>query len=139
MNSNNNTFHQSYDKQKILSVINEMKNIGGLTGVIFADCNGELIAENFSEDFDGNKFAAMCASLIESAEGIAETTGSNKIGNIITELENGQMIIILNCDDNSFFSFVLEKESKFEPIIKNIEKYKRKINITNKDKKKENM
>jgi len=108
-------------------ILNDMKNEGQLKGVVLAKRNGDLIAENIEDDFDGSTFAAMCASVLESAEDLKKTLGSKKISKIIADLESGQTIIIIECDKKTIISFILEKESKIDKILKNIDEYCMKI------------
>lgn len=108
-------------------ILNDMKNKGKLNGIVLANRDGDLIAENIENNFDGNTFAAMCASVLESAEDLKKTLGSKKISKIIADLENGQTIIIIECDSKTFISFILEKDSQMERIFKNIDDYCLKI------------
>ncbi len=123
----NDPSSNSGNSDTIKTILNAMKTEGKLKGVVLAKRNGDLIAENIENDFDGHTFAAMCASVLESAEDLKKTLGSKKLRKIIAELESGQTIIIIECDNTSFLSFILKKESKIEPILNNIEKYCQKI------------
>ena len=124
---NNETSSNPVKTDQIKLILNNMKTTGNLKGVVLAKRNGDLIAENIKNDFDGNTFAAMCASVLESAEDLKKTLGSKKLRKIIAELESGQTIIIIECDNKSFLSFILEKESKIEQIFNKIEDYCEKI------------
>ena len=116
------SFHTT-DSEHIEEVLNEMKLTGKLKGVLFANRNGDIIAENIINNFDGNIFAAMCASILESAEDLRKNLSSKKLKKIIAELENGQTILIIECNNNTFLSFILDKESKIDPILNKIEEY----------------
>lgn len=117
--------------EKAKAIINEIKEIGELKGTILANRNGDLIAENLGKEFDTKNFAAMCASVLESAEQLGQDVHDQKIGKIIAELKNGQIIIIRECRSEIFFSFVLEKYSKVEKIFKNLEKFCKEILLKN--------
>jgi len=119
---NEPSFHTT-DSERIKQVLNEMKTIGKLRGILFANRNGDLIAENIKTDFDGNTFAAMCASVLESAEDLRKNLSSKKLKKIIVELESGQIIIMIECNSNTFLSFILAKESNIDPILNKIEDY----------------
>ena len=111
------------DSERIKQVLNEMKTIGKLRGILFANRNGDLIAENIKNDFDGNIFAAMCASVLESAEDLRKNLSSKKLKKIIVELESGQIIIMIECNSTTFLSLILAKESNIDPILNKIEEY----------------
>jgi predicted regulator of Ras-like GTPase activity (Roadblock/LC7/MglB family) len=119
---NEPSFHTT-DSERIKQVLNEMKTIGKLRGILFANRNGDLIAENIKNDFDGNTFAAMCASVLESAEDLRKNLSSKKLKKIIVELESGQIIIMIECNSTTFLSFILAKESNIDPILNKIEEY----------------
>ena len=120
---NNESPSHSGKSEQLNLILNDMKNEGKLKGVVLAKRNGDLIAENIENNFDGSTFAAMCASMLESAEDLKKTLGSKKISKIIADLESGQTIIIIECDNKTFISLILEKESQIEQILKNIEEY----------------
>jgi len=120
---NNESPSHSGKSEQLNLILNDMKNEGKLKGVVLAKRNGDLIAENIENNFDGSTFAAMCASMLESAEDLKKTLGSKKISKIIADLESGQTIIIIECDNKTFISFILEKESQIEQILKNIDEH----------------
>jgi len=124
---NNESPSHSGKLKQVNLILNDMKNEGKLKGVVLAKRNGDLIAENIENNFDGSTFAAMCASMLESAEDLKKTLGVKKIRKIIADLESGQTIIIIECDSKTFISFILEKESQIEKILKNIDEYCMKI------------
>ena len=118
----------SGNSDHIKVILNDIKIKGNLKGVVLAKRNGDLIAENIAErNFDGNIFAAMCASVLESADNLKKNFGAKKVFKIITELESGHIIIIIELDKKSFYSFVLGEESKIEPIIDNLDEYNQKL------------
>jgi predicted regulator of Ras-like GTPase activity (Roadblock/LC7/MglB family) len=69
----------------------------------------------------------MCASVLESADGLRKNLGAKKVFKIITELESGKIIIIIELDKKRFYSFVLDKESKIDEIINNLDQYNQKL------------
>jgi len=120
---NNESPSHSGKSEQLNLILNDMKNEGKLKGVVLAKRNGDLIAENIENNFDGSTFAAMCASMLESAEDLKKTLGVKKIRKIIADLESGQTIIIIECDSKTFISFILEKESQIEQILSNLDEY----------------
>jgi predicted regulator of Ras-like GTPase activity (Roadblock/LC7/MglB family) len=113
--------------EQIEKVLIEMKVIGKLKGVLFANRNGDIIAKNISNNFDGNTFTAMCASILESAEDLRKDLSSKNLKKIIAELESGQTILMIECNNTTFLSFILDKESNIDPILNKIEEYCMKI------------
>lgn len=117
---------QSQNFKEIILILDEMKDLGKFKGVLLAYRNGGLIAENISKGFDYNEFAAMCASVLESAGSIGQTIGDRKIRKIVGELDD-QTIIINECDKKFFLVFLLGKKSKVEYILNKLSEYKQKL------------
>ena len=88
-------------------IIDEIKKIGELKGIVLANRKGDVIVENFELGFEANIYAAMCASVLESAESLGKNIQSQKTGKIVAELMGGQSIVIIECMENFFFSLVL--------------------------------
>ena len=116
---------QAQKLKKLELVLEEIKMLGKLKGVILADRDGVLITENVGEDKDYNMFSAMCASVLESAEGLGQSIGG-KVSNIITELDE-QTIFIIQCENKTFLSFLIEKDSHFGLVLKKISDYTQRI------------
>jgi len=116
---------QAQKFKKLELVLEEIKNVGKLKGVILSDRDGGLITENVGEDKDYNEFSAMCASVLESAEGLGQNIGGN-VSKIITELDK-QTIVIIKCENKTFLSFLIEKDSHFELVLKKISDFTQKI------------
>jgi predicted regulator of Ras-like GTPase activity (Roadblock/LC7/MglB family) len=112
--------------EKINLILDEIKELGKFKGVLLSTRDGGLISENIGKGADYNEFAAMCASVLESAEGLGKTFGVNKIGKIIAELEE-QTIVIVECDTKRFLTFLIEKDSKIDIVFDNLTKYYQKI------------
>ncbi len=110
-------------------ILNELKQKGKLKGVIFSYREGGIIAENLSgsyPEFNSDEYSSMCASVLESALGLGKTIGGKKFNKIIAELDK-DTIILIECDEKTFLSFILNDISKINPILDEIEKYIRKI------------
>ena len=122
---NKSKLSQAQKFKKLELVLEEIKNLGKLKGVILADRDGGLITENLGEDKDYNMFSAMCASVLESAEGLGQIIGGN-VNKIITDLDE-QTIVIIECENKTFLSFLIEKDSHFGLILDKIADYKQKI------------
>jgi len=125
MNNNNPLY--SPNLKEIRQILDQIKDLGKLDGVMLANRDGVLIVENINVRSDYNEFAAMTASVLESAEDMGNTIGINKIGNILAELEN-QSIIIIKCDNtNTFLTLIFKKESKIERVLQKLDNYIQKI------------
>lgn len=117
-------------KLKLLDqILNQIKQEGSLSGVIFSYREGRVIAENLSDnnpDFDSEEYSSMCASVLESALGLGKTIGGKKFHKVIAELDQNT-IILIECDDKTFLSLVLNDGSKLDSIFEKIENYLKKI------------
>jgi predicted regulator of Ras-like GTPase activity (Roadblock/LC7/MglB family) len=118
-----NATYNSRDIWEVKKIIDDMKRVGDLNGVVIANRDGDLIAENIENVFDGNKFSAMCASILESAEDLSKGLNSRKLGKVIAELDKGQSIFIVQYDAKIFFSFILGNTSKMDLVLKIFENY----------------
>ncbi|MFX1324916.1 MAG: roadblock/LC7 domain-containing protein [Promethearchaeota archaeon] len=103
----------STNYNEIIRVLNNLKEKGDFIGFLLIDRNGEIISENVSVNMDSKKFASMCASVLESALGLGQTVGSQKINKIIAELDEKTVLIIQMNDNKNFISFILGDESNF--------------------------
>jgi predicted regulator of Ras-like GTPase activity (Roadblock/LC7/MglB family) len=117
--------------QEFKALLIEIKNLGNFDGVLVSFRNGGIIAEDINlktseNQFDKDEFAAMCASVLESAELISKTVGVSKIGNIIAEL-NDKIIVIIKGNNKIFFSFVVKNESNIEIILEKMDEIIRKL------------
>lgn len=122
---NDNKLPQAQKLKKLELLLEEIKNIGKLKGLILADRDGGLITENVGEDKDFNEFSAMCASVLEGAEGLGRLIG-DRVSKIITDI-NEQTIVIIECENNTYISFLIEKDSNFGLVLDRITDFKRKI------------
>jgi len=116
---------QAQKFKKLELILEEIKNVGKLKGVILSDRDGGLITENVGEDKDYNEFSAMCASVLESAEGLGQNIGG-KVSKIITELDK-LTIVIIKCENKTFLSILIEKNSQFGLVLQKISDFTQKI------------
>ena len=122
---NESKLSQAQKIKKLELVLAEIKNVGNLKGVILSDRDGGLISDNVGEDKDYNEFSAMCASVLESAEGLGQNLGG-KVSKIIVELDE-QTIVIIKCENKTFLSFLIEKDSHFGLVLKKISDFTQRI------------
>jgi predicted regulator of Ras-like GTPase activity (Roadblock/LC7/MglB family) len=112
--------------EKLKGLIDEIKHVGSLIGVLLSDREGNLILDNVSIDFDKSNCSSMCASLLESALTLGRISGDQKLVKIITEVEETS-IIILECDDKRFLTLFANYESKINVLLGEIKDYIKKI------------
>ncbi|MFX0069983.1 MAG: roadblock/LC7 domain-containing protein [Candidatus Hermodarchaeota archaeon] len=128
-------FSQHYNIKNAKTIIDDIKKVGVLKGIVLANRKGDVIVENFESGFEANKYAAMCASVLESAENLGKNIQSQKTGKIVAELMGGQSIVIIECTENLFFSLALEANSKINDIFSDIGRFCQEILSRNKKKK----
>jgi hypothetical protein len=68
----------------------------------------------------------MCASVLESAVGIGETVGNQKINKIIAEFAK-KTIIIFECDNKTFLILIIKIDSKISEVFKKLDSVIQKI------------
>ena len=117
------------DNSKLSLMLDELKVKGKFEGIIFANRNGEIISENIGRDTDGRKLASMCASVFESAVGLGETMGSQKIIKIIAELEKSSILMVEIIDKKVFLIFIINDQSNSGFIFDQLEDYIQKISV----------
>jgi predicted regulator of Ras-like GTPase activity (Roadblock/LC7/MglB family) len=116
--------HQKYSD--IQRIIDEIKKKGSLNGVLFAYKEGSLITDNLNAPLDKSVFSSMCASVLESASSLGKSSGDLMLKKIIAELKS-QVIIILECNDETFLALFVNNNSRTEMILNSINDYIRKI------------
>lgn len=119
--------HSNLDKfEELYQILDNIKNQGKLDGIIFAYRDGRLIVENIGDKFDSKKFISMCASVLESALGIGETVGNREIHKIIAEVAE-KTILIFECDEKTFLTILVNKESNVNLILNKLNENVQKI------------
>jgi len=111
---------------EVSQLVNEIKNNENLDGIIFAYRDGELISENIGDELNCRNFASMCATVLESAIGIGEIIGNQKFKKVIAELED-KTLLIFECDNNTFFILIINRESNISYIINKLENIIQKV------------
>lgn len=124
MNYMNHSNLQKFDE--LYQILDDIKNQGNLEGIIFAYRDGGLIGENIGDKFDSKKFISMCASVLESALGIGETIGNREINKIVAEVAE-KAILIFECDDKTFLTILVKKESNVNLILSKLNEIIQKI------------
>ncbi|MHA1988060.1 MAG: roadblock/LC7 domain-containing protein [Promethearchaeota archaeon] len=114
---------------KLTFMLEELKVKGNFEGIIFANRNGEIISDNIGKDTDGIKLTSMCASVFESAVGLGETMGSQKIIKIIAELENNSILMVEIKNKQAFLIFIINDQSNSSFIFEQLEDYTQKLSV----------
>ncbi|MFX0005372.1 MAG: hypothetical protein ACFFA7_01565 [Promethearchaeota archaeon] len=114
------------NQSELFQLINDLKTNGNLDGAIFAYRDGGLIIESLRNKVKGKELVSMCASVLESAVGIGDAIGSQKINKIIAELE-GKTILIFECDTNTFLILIINRESDTSYIFNRLEELVHKV------------
>ncbi|MFX1388609.1 MAG: hypothetical protein ACFE9Z_00930 [Promethearchaeota archaeon] len=112
--------------EELSSILGNLKNRGNLEGIIFSFRDGKLIAENNDIELNKDNFISMCASVLESAVGIGETVGNQKINRVIAELKE-KTVILLECDDKTFLILIIKVESQISEVFSRLDDIIQKI------------
>ncbi|MHA1930934.1 MAG: roadblock/LC7 domain-containing protein [Promethearchaeota archaeon] len=99
------------EKREISILLDELKGKGKFKGIIFASRNGEIISENIGKTVDCKKLTSMCASVFESAVGLGETMGDQKIVKIIAELEKTLILMVELEEKKAFLIFIVNEQT----------------------------
>ncbi|MFW9825318.1 MAG: roadblock/LC7 domain-containing protein [Candidatus Thorarchaeota archaeon] len=119
LNKNNNV--------ELSILLDELKVKGKFEGVVFAKRNGEVIESNVENNSEYKKLTSMCASVLESAVGLGETMGDQKIIKIIAELEKTSILMVEIKEKKVFFIFIINDDSDSNFIFEHLEEHVKKI------------
>ena len=117
------------DNNELSLMLDELKEKGKFEGVIFANRNGEIINENSGKNADCKKLTSMCASVFESAVGLVETMGNQKIIKIIAELEKSSILMVEIKEKKVFLIFIINNQADSSFIFDQMEDYIQKISL----------
>jgi predicted regulator of Ras-like GTPase activity (Roadblock/LC7/MglB family) len=121
--------NKAHDYSELSLLLDELKVRGNFKGIIFANRNGEIISDNISKNTDSKKLASMCASVFESAVGLGETMGSQKIIKIIAELEKVSILMVEINEKKGFLIFIINNQSNASFIFNQLEDYIQKLSV----------
>ena len=82
---------------KIESLNKELKKLGATEGIIgsaIVNRNGLLITSRLTRDIGARKFGAMTATMFGAIETATTTLGSDKVHNLVVELNDCQIIVL---------------------------------------------
>ena len=112
--------------REVYQIINKIKDEANLDGIIFANKDGALISESIGNELNSKKIASMSATVLESAVGIGDSIGNQKIKKIVAELED-KTLFILECDRSTFFIIIINRESHISYIMSKLEEMIQKV------------
>lgn len=121
--------NNAQDNSKLSIMLEELKVKGNFEGIILANRNGEIINDNIGKNTDSRKLASMCASVFESAVGLGETMGSQKIIKIIAELEKNSILMVEIKDKKVFLIFIINDQSNSSFIFNQLEDSIHKLSV----------
>jgi predicted regulator of Ras-like GTPase activity (Roadblock/LC7/MglB family) len=121
--------NNAQDNSKLSIMLEELKVNGNFEGIILANRNGEIINDNIGKNTDSRKLASMCASVFESAVGLGETMGSQKIIKIIAELEKSSILMVEIKDKKVFLIFIINDQSNSSFIFNQLEDSIHKLSV----------
>ncbi|MFX1489655.1 MAG: roadblock/LC7 domain-containing protein [Promethearchaeota archaeon] len=124
---NENSDNNNINSREVSLILDDLKKKGKLTGIIFFNRNGEKIDEKVAENIDSKILGSMCASVLESAIGLGETIGSQRVVKIIAELEKSALIIVEIKEILSFLVLIVNKDSDVTFFLNQLDNYIQKL------------
>ncbi|MFW9864951.1 MAG: roadblock/LC7 domain-containing protein [Candidatus Thorarchaeota archaeon] len=124
---NESSDNNNINSREVSLILDDLKENGKLTGVMFVNRNGEKIDEKIEEVIDSKILGSMCASVLESAIGLGETIGSQRVVKIIAELEEGSLIIVEIKEILSFLVLIVNKHSDVTFFLNQLDNYIQKL------------
>ncbi|MFW9896480.1 MAG: roadblock/LC7 domain-containing protein [Candidatus Thorarchaeota archaeon] len=115
------------DNVELSILLDKLKVKGKFEGIVFAKRNGEVIKTNIENNSECKKLTSMCASVLESAVGLGETMGNQKIIKVIAELEKTSILMVEIKEKKVFLIFIINDESDSNFIFEHLEEYIKKI------------
>ncbi|MHA1262623.1 MAG: roadblock/LC7 domain-containing protein [Candidatus Freyarchaeota archaeon] len=113
------------DIEELDSVLTSIKNLSGVEGGAIIARNGVLIASSLPQGVDGQKFAAMAASMVGASETAAALL--NSFARMITiEIDRGK-ILALGAGPKAILIVLAGENADVEKLIKKIDKHRKEV------------
>jgi len=113
------------DIEELDSVLTSIKNLSGVEGGAIIARNGVLIASSLPQGVDGQKFAAMAASMVGASETAAALL--NSFARMITiEIDRGK-ILALGAGPKAILVVLAGENADVEKLIKKIDKHRKDV------------
>ena len=112
----------SRDLEKVLKILDEIKECSNLLGVFLLYRDGRTISQNYKKDFDFKTFAAMCATAVDRAEELSHSIGDRRFKKIIAEV-NDHSVYLIECGNKLLLAFLIDEKSKLDPVFNKLVDY----------------
>jgi len=113
------------DIEELDSVLTSIKNLSGVEGGAIIARNGVLIASSLPQGVDGQKFAAMAASMVGASETAAALL--NSFAKMIAiEIDRGK-ILALGAGPKAILVVLAGENADVEKLIKKIDKHRKDV------------
>ncbi|MBS7249470.1 MAG: roadblock/LC7 domain-containing protein [Candidatus Freyarchaeota archaeon] len=113
------------DTEELNRVLSSLQNIADVEGAAVITRNGTLITSSLPQDVDGQKFAAMAASLVGASETVAALLKSF-MKRAIIEVERGKLLA-LGAGPKTILVVLLNDRADIESLLKEIEAHRKDI------------
>jgi hypothetical protein len=113
------------ETEELDRVLTNLQNCSDVEGATIITRNGILIKSTFPQDFDGQKFAAMAASMVGASETAAALMKSFA-KRIIIEIERGK-ILALGAGPKAILVVSVNERADIENLTQELEKYRKDI------------
>lgn len=111
------------EAEELEKILTSLQNISEIEGVAIVTRNGNLISSNLPRDIDGQKFAAMSASMVGASETAAALMKSFA-KRIIVEIERGK-ILALGAGPKAILVVSIKENANIEDLTPELEKYRK--------------
>ncbi|MGQ9721494.1 MAG: roadblock/LC7 domain-containing protein [Candidatus Jordarchaeum sp.] len=113
------------EAEELEKILTSLQNISEIEGVAIVTRNGNLISSNLPRDIDGQKFAAMSASMVGASETAAALMKSFA-KRIIVEIERGK-ILALGAGPKAILVVSIKENANIEDLTPELEKYRKDV------------
>lgn len=113
------------DTEEVNRILSSLQNIADVEGAAVITRNGTLMTSSLPQDVDGQKFAAMTASLVGASETVAALLKSF-MKRAIIEVERGKLLA-LGAGPKTILVVLLNDRADIESLLKEIEAHRKDI------------
>ena len=113
------------EAEELDKILTSLQNVSDIEGAAIITRNGILISSNLPPDIDGQKFAAMSASMVGASETAAALLKSFA-KRIIVEIERGK-IIALGAGPKAILVVSINEGASIENLTPELEKHRKDI------------
>jgi predicted regulator of Ras-like GTPase activity (Roadblock/LC7/MglB family) len=113
------------EAEELDKILTSLQNVSDVEGAAIITRNGILVSSNLPPDTDGQKFAAMSASMVGASETAAALLKSFA-KRIIVEIERGK-IIALGAGPKAILVVSINEKANIEELTPELEKHRKDI------------